>query len=145
MLILSENKIFYCLLFTVSLTFLNTDPVILYRALNIDGKSTKKILCEAIVCRAHNPHFLLVASQTREYKYIYSRLAHDLPSPDCSLVRVGGTRPPLSLYLPSQAKLWCTLQLRGQKHSSYFSSTLFSSVGCMGAGQRKWNRRILCA
>ncbi len=28
-----------------------------------------------------------------------------------------------SLYLPSQAKLWCTLQLRGQTHSPYFSST----------------------
>jgi hypothetical protein len=35
---------------------------------------------------------------------------------------------PLSLYLPSIAKLWCTPQLRGQIHSSYFSSTLFSSV-----------------
>ncbi len=35
---------------------------------------------------------------------------------------------PLLLYLPSRAMLWCTLQLRGQIHSSYFSSTLFSSV-----------------
>jgi hypothetical protein len=35
---------------------------------------------------------------------------------------------PLSLYLPSIAKLWCTLQLRGQVHYYYFSSTLFSSV-----------------
>ncbi len=35
---------------------------------------------------------------------------------------------PLSLYLRSRAKLWCTLQLRGQVHSSCFSSTLFSSV-----------------
>jgi hypothetical protein len=36
----------------------------------------------------------------------------------------------LSLYLPSRAKLCCTgmLQLRGQIHSSYFSSTVFSSV-----------------
>ncbi len=54
------------------------------------------------------------------------------------ILKWGGTRPPLSLYLPSRAKLWCTLQLRGQKHSSYFSSTLFSSVG---AGPREWNRR----
>jgi hypothetical protein len=30
---------------------------------------------------------------------------------------------PLSLYLPSRTKLWCTLQLRGQIHSSYFYST----------------------
>jgi hypothetical protein len=43
---------------------------------------------------------------------------------------VGAARPsPLSLYLPSIAKLWCFLQLRGQTNSSYFSSTLFSSVG----------------
>ncbi len=28
----------------------------------------------------------------------------------------------LSLHLPSQAKLWRTLQLRGQIHSPYFSS-----------------------
>ncbi len=31
-------------------------------------------------------------------------------------------------YLPSRAKFWCTLQLRGQLNSSYFSSTLSSSV-----------------
>jgi hypothetical protein len=32
---------------------------------------------------------------------------------------------PLSLYLPSSAKLWCTLQLRGQMiHSPYFYSTV---------------------
>ncbi len=30
---------------------------------------------------------------------------------------------PCSLYLPSQAKLWCTLQLRGQIHYPCFSST----------------------
>ncbi len=30
---------------------------------------------------------------------------------------------PLSLYLPSRAKLWCTLQLRGQIHFPYFYST----------------------
>jgi hypothetical protein len=35
---------------------------------------------------------------------------------------------PLSLYLPSRAKLWCTLQLKRQIHSSYFCSTLFSSA-----------------
>jgi hypothetical protein len=34
----------------------------------------------------------------------------------------------LSLYLPSIAKLWCTLQLRWQVHFSYFYSTLFPSV-----------------
>ncbi len=27
---------------------------------------------------------------------------------------------PISLYLPSQAKLWCTLQLRGQRHIPLF-------------------------
>jgi hypothetical protein len=30
---------------------------------------------------------------------------------------------PLSLYLPSRTKLWCTLQLRGKIHSTYFYST----------------------
>ncbi len=30
---------------------------------------------------------------------------------------------PLSLYLPSRTKLWCTLHLRGQIHSPYFYST----------------------
>jgi hypothetical protein len=30
-----------------------------------------------------------------------------------SSMRVEGALPPLSLYLPSQAKLWCMLQLRG--------------------------------
>jgi hypothetical protein len=35
---------------------------------------------------------------------------------------------PLSLYLPSQAKLWCTLQRRGQIHSSYFCSTLICTL-----------------
>jgi hypothetical protein len=39
----------------------------------------------------------------------------------------GGGALPLSLYLPSRAKLLCTLQLRGLTQSSYFSSTLFSS------------------
>jgi hypothetical protein len=37
-----------------------------------------------------------------------------------SLVRVGGARPkPLSLYLPSRTKLWCTLQLRKQIQIQY--------------------------
>ncbi len=44
----------------------------------------------------------------------------------------GCVRPPLSLYLPSRTKLWCTLMLRGQVHSSYFYSTpictLWSSI-----------------
>ncbi len=35
---------------------------------------------------------------------------------------------PLSLYVPSQAKLWSTLQLRGQIHSPYFSSTLICTL-----------------
>jgi hypothetical protein len=35
---------------------------------------------------------------------------------------VGGAGQPLSLYLPSRAKLQCTLQ-RGQIHSPYFIST----------------------
>ncbi len=30
---------------------------------------------------------------------------------------------PLSIYLPSRTKLWCTLQLRGQINSHYFYST----------------------
>ncbi len=34
---------------------------------------------------------------------------------------------PLSVCLPSLAKLWCKLHLKGQIHSSFFSSTLFSS------------------
>ncbi len=34
----------------------------------------------------------------------------------------------LSLYLPSQVKLWCTLQLRVQIHSPYFSCALLYSV-----------------
>jgi len=40
---------------------------------------------------------------------------------------------PLSLYLPSQAKLWFALQLRGQIHSSYFSSTPICTVLCGAA------------
>ncbi len=37
--------------------------------------------------------------------------------------------PPLTtVYLPSRAKLWCTLQLRGQIHSSYFYSTPMSTL-----------------
>jgi hypothetical protein len=35
----------------------------------------------------------------------------------------GVARLPLSFYLPSRTKLWCTLQLRGEIHSLYFSST----------------------
>ncbi len=35
----------------------------------------------------------------------------------------GCTALPLSFYLPSRAKLWCKLQLRGQIHSPYFFST----------------------
>ncbi len=46
----------------------------------------------------------------------------------------GARHPPppsftLSTFTPSRAKLCCTLQLRGQIHPSYFSYTLFSSVG----------------
>ncbi len=37
---------------------------------------------------------------------------------------------PLSLYLPPRAKLWCTLQLRGQIHSPYFSSTPIYILWC---------------
>jgi hypothetical protein len=37
---------------------------------------------------------------------------------------------PLSLYLPSLAKLWCTLRLRGQIHSPYFSSTPVCTLWC---------------
>jgi hypothetical protein len=33
-----------------------------------------------------------------------------------------------SLYLPSSTKLWCTLQLRGQIHSPYFSPHMYSVV-----------------
>ncbi len=37
----------------------------------------------------------------------------------------------LSLYLPSQAQLWwCTLQLRGQRHFPYFSSTSICTLWC---------------
>jgi hypothetical protein len=37
---------------------------------------------------------------------------------------VGGMHAhPLSLYLPSRTKLWCTLQRRGRIHSPYFYST----------------------
>ncbi len=39
------------------------------------------------------------------------------------------TPPPLHSICHHVQKLWCMLQLRGQIHSSYFSSTLFSSVG----------------
>ncbi len=51
-----------------------------------------------------------------------------------SLMRLGNARPPLSLYLPSRAKLWCTLQLRGQIHSSYFF--LYSFHLCNFSPQR---------
>ncbi len=37
---------------------------------------------------------------------------------------------PLSLYLQSRAKLWCTLQLRGQIHFPYFSSTPIRTLWC---------------
>jgi hypothetical protein len=40
-----------------------------------------------------------------------------------------------SLYLPSRAKLWCTLQLRGQIHSSSFYSTPISTLR-----SRLWHR-----
>jgi hypothetical protein len=36
---------------------------------------------------------------------------------------------PLSLYLPSRIKLWCTLQLRGQVHSSYSPLPLYVLCG----------------
>ncbi len=42
-------------------------------------------------------------------------------------MRVRGARPPLSLYQPSRANLWCTPLLRGQIHS-YFYSALSTSV-----------------
>ncbi len=49
---------------------------------------------------------------------------------------VGGLHAlPLSLYLSSRAQLWCTLQLRWQIHSSYFSSTF---VSCVGFGPSTW-------
>ncbi len=69
-------------------------------------------------------------SQTREYKYrlamatFWRTFHHDGKfSPGWWGCVVHAL--PLSLYLPSQAKLWCTLQLRGQIRSSYLSSTLF--------------------
>ncbi len=38
--------------------------------------------------------------------------------------------PPLSLYLTSRKKLWCTLQLGGQIHSPYIYSTPTVYVLC---------------
>ncbi len=58
------------------------------------------------------------------------------------LSKGGGSHAlPLSLYLPSRAKLCCTLQLRGQKHSSYFPSTLFFSVPSSDSSKRKMSVR----
>ncbi|MFN9907018.1 MAG: hypothetical protein ACK56F_13010, partial [bacterium] len=42
-------------------------------------------------------------------------------------------RLPLSLYLPSRAKLLCTLQLRGHRHSSHFFSTSICTLRCLPA------------
>ncbi len=39
-----------------------------------------------------------------------------------------GCTPSPFIYLPSWAKLWCMLQLRGQIHSTYFSSTPTSTL-----------------
>jgi hypothetical protein len=46
-------------------------------------------------------------------------------------VRVGVHALPLSLCLPSRAKLWCALWLRGQIHSPYFSSTPTCTLCCI--------------
>jgi hypothetical protein len=43
------------------------------------------------------------------------------PAADLPVVRVGGARPsPITIYLPSRTKLWCTLKLRGQIYSPLF-------------------------
>jgi hypothetical protein len=55
------------------------------------------------------------------YPYMYSGV-HSIMVVKSAPPGEGGGAP-LSLYLPSRAKLWGTLQLRGQIHSPYFSST----------------------
>ncbi len=87
-------------------------------------------------------YFVIISSQIeRRYKYIngiehrvhrvamatfWHTFHHD---GKISPAKWGGRHTlPLSLYLPSRAKLWCTLQLRGQMHSPYFSSTLICTL-----------------
>ncbi len=78
-------------------------------------------------------HPPLIWPQTREHKIDWQ---WPLSGIHC-IMMVNSAQPgwwgvhvlPFSLYITSsRAKLWCTLQPRGQRHSSYFSSTLFSSV-----------------
>jgi hypothetical protein len=49
----------------------------------------------------------------------------------------------LSLYLPSRAKLWCTLQLRGQIHFPYFYSTPMCTMWWSWLGPVAWRTRGL--
>ncbi len=62
-----------------------------------------------------------------------------------SLVRVGAHAHPLSLYPPSRAKLWCTLQLKGQILSPYFSSTHICTLWYMLYKWRTSQYRVCCS
>jgi hypothetical protein len=61
---------------------------------------------------------------------------------------VYGAGPPPSLYLPSRTKLQCTLQLRGQIHSSYFTSTPYIlcavSIHLWGGGVELKMNLLIC-
>ncbi len=73
----------------------------------------------------HNNHRLEITNRLAMATF-WSTFIHD---GKFSPGKGGGVHAlPLSLYLPSRAKLWRTLQLRGHIHSSYFSSTLFFCV-----------------
>jgi hypothetical protein len=73
-----------------------------------------------------SPWSIHSGAQTREFldcRWLLSGVHSIMMAKSAQPVAGGGYPLPRSLYLPSQAKLWCTVQLRGQIHSLYFSST----------------------
>ncbi len=73
-------------------------------------------------------HMIALQSTHRAATADFWRTSHHDGKISPGWVRVGGARPPPFTLLPSRIKLKCKLQLRGQIHSSYFISTLYSVV-----------------
>jgi hypothetical protein len=102
---------------------------------NVHSLCTLQILYSALECLLYFSYFHCSRSKTQSRYTVWQCPL----SSKHSIMMVKLTQPgegegglqtlPFSLYLPSQAKLLCALQLRGQIYYPCFSSTLYVLCG----------------
>jgi hypothetical protein len=126
----------------ITLTWVGEDRLVflyqkkIYNIQNTIKKSKNHGVCSIASCKrflAFEVHLLGTSTcvDHRVAMATFWRTFHHHDKNQPSLVRVlGGACPPPFTLLPSQAKLWCTLQLRGQIYSPYFSSIPICTLWC---------------